>query len=220
MTNALFITFEGPEGGGKSTQAKLLAKWMKDRNIPHILTKEPGTEHIEECKKIRELLLDPNYSLAPNAELFLFLADRAQHVEQLIKPNLEKGIHVICDRYSDSTKSYQSARGISRDKIDFIVDFATGKLMPNITFLLDIPIEVGLERAKAKSIYKDGDRMEKEDNKFHKAVRNNFLKLAESITEEHRFRIIDASPPKDIETIHKEIIGVVSKELWLKGGNL
>jgi dTMP kinase len=138
----------------------------------------------------------------------------------VIVPNLEKGVHVICDRFSDSTKAYQQVRGITRDKIDFLIKFATGGLVPDITFLLDIPVEVGLERAKAKSIYKEGDRMEKEDIKFHESVRNNFLKLAESITEQHRFKVIDAAPPKDIETIHKEVVSAISKELWLRGEEL
>ena len=214
---ALFITFEGPDGGGKTTQANLLSKWMKERNITHILTKEPGTPYIEECKKIRELLLDPSHTLCPNTELFLFLADRAQHVEHLIRPKLEQGIHVIGDRYSSSTICYQQARGISRDKIQVFNDFATGCLVPDITFLLDAPIEVGLERARSKSIYKNGDRMEKEDKYYHEVVRNNFLKLAESIAEQHRFQVIDTTPPKTIEKTHKEITEIIAKKLWLKG---
>lgn len=214
MAEALFITFEGGEGGGKSTQAKLLYDWMENRNIPCVLTKEPGTSYVEECVKIRELLLNPQYSLVPSAELLLFLADRAQHIEKFIKPNLEKGIHVICDRYSDSTRVYQSARGLSKRIIDQLLDFATGGLKPDLTFLLDVPVEVGLERARAKSIYKEGDRMEKAGEKFHNDVKYGFLKLAESIEDGARWRVINAAPPKTIDEIHNEVVQYISLELW------
>lgn len=212
----LFFTLEGGEGGGKSTQAKLLSEWMDKRGIEYVLTKEPGSNYIAECVKIRELLLNPKDDLSPNTELLLFLADRAAHVDKLIKPALENGKHVICDRYADSTRVYQCARGLSRAKIDLLIDFATNGLQPDLTIVLDVPVEVGLKRAKAKSIYKDGDRMEKADNKFHQDVRHGFLKLAESITERHRFKVINAAPPKTIEEIHEEIIKCVSKKLWIE----
>jgi len=210
----LLITLEGGEGSGKTTQARLLFDWMQKRKIPCVLTKEPGSEHIEECVKIRELLLNPQNTLSSSSELLLFLADRAQHVNSLIKPSLEAGKHVICDRYADSTRVYQSVRGFSRDKIDTLLDFATGGLMPDVTFLLDIPVDIGLERAKAKSIYKDGDRMEKAGREFHEAVRFGFLKLAESVSEEHRFQVINSSPPKALEETHQEIVTLVSQKLW------
>lgn len=216
MIKPLFITFEGGEGAGKSTQIQLLSEWMEKRNIEHVLTKEPGSNMIEECVKIRELLLNPDNNLSANSELLLFLADRAQHVDKLIKPSLQSGKHVICDRYSDSTRVYQCARGLSRVKVDMLIDFATNNLKPDLTFILDIPVEVGLERAKAKSIYKEGDRMEMAGNKFHQDVRHGFLKLAENIVEKYRFKIINASPPKNVEEIHKEIIEVISKKLWIE----
>ena len=211
----LLITLEGGEGGGKTTQAELLSRWMKTRGIKHKLTKEPGSTQIEECIKIRELLLNPTSSLVPAAELLLFLADRAQHVNKLIKPSLAAGEHIICDRYSDSTRVYQCARGLNRNKIDILLNFATDGLVPDLTFLLDVPVDVGLERAKAKSIYKEGDRMEKAGEQFHKDVRYGFLRLAESIEEQHRFQVIDAAPPKTIEEIHNEIIDHVSKKIWI-----
>lgn len=214
MSDALFITFEGGEGGGKSTQAELLFSWMKQRNIPCLLTKEPGSPYVDECVKIRELLLNPTNDLTTNAELLLFLADRAQHVEKFIKPTLEKGTHVICDRYSDSTRVYQSARGLSKRIIDILLDFATSNLSPSVTFLLDVPVDVGLTRAKAKSIYKDGDRMEKAGEKFHKDVKYGFLKLAESLEDGLRWKVINASPPKSIQDIHKEITDHISLKLW------
>lgn len=214
MDKGLFFSFEGIDGSSKSTQVQLLSEWMTKRSIAHILTKEPGSNHIEECVKIRELLLNPKYDLANNAELLLFLADRAQHVTKLIKPALAEGKHVICDRYADSTRVYQCARGLSRSKVDMLIDFATDGLKPDLTFILDIPVEIGLKRARAKSAYKDGDRMESAGTKFHEDVRHGFLKLAESITE-HRFRVINVAPPKTIEEIHKEIIEHVSKKFWI-----
>jgi len=211
----LFFTFEGIDGSSKTTQITLLDNWMKDRNIPHIITKEPGCPFIPECNKIRELLLDPKNDISDTAELLLFLADRAQHVEKFIKPQLEKGIHIISDRFSDSTRVYQVARGLARNKIDMLIDMATGGLVPDLTILLDVPVEVGLERAKAKSIFKEGDRMEQAGNRFHESVRHGFLKLAESVSENHRFAIIDASPPKTIEEVHNEVVKIVSKKLWV-----
>lgn len=211
----IFISFEGGEGGGKTTQVKLLSDWMTKRSIDHITTKEPGSNELQECIQIREVLLNPKNDLVPNAELLLFLADRAQHVDKLIKPSLSSGKHVICDRYSDSTRVYQSARGLNKAKIDVLIDFATGNLKPDLTFILDVPVEVGLKRAKAKSIYKDGDRMEKADSLFHQDVRYGFLKLGESISEQHRIKIINVSPPKSIMEIHQEIVKCVSEKLWL-----
>jgi dTMP kinase len=188
---------------------------MKNRNIPHMLTKEPGCPYIPECGKIREILLDPKNELTDSAELLLFLADRALHVEMFIKKQLEQGIHVISDRYADSTRIYQCARGFSRTKIDMLLEFATGGLTPDLTILLDVPVNIGLERARAKSIFKDGDRMEQAGVKFHEDVRHGFLKLAESLSERYRFVVIDTSPPKTIEETHKEIVKVVSKKLWI-----
>lgn len=214
MSKGLFITLEGGEGCGKTTQADKLCEWMENRKISHIKTKEPGSSFIKECVKIRNLLLDPENDIVPLSELFLFLADRAQHVERFIKPELEKGNHVICDRYADSTRVYQCARGLSRDKIDILIDFATNNLVPDITFILDIPVDVGLERAKAKT-NGTGDRIEQAEMKFHEDVRHGFLKLAESIQEEQRFQIINAAPPKTIEEIHEEITKHLSKKLWI-----
>lgn len=215
MGKAIFFTFEGGEGSGKSTQVQLLSDWMKKRNIPHVLTKEPGCPYIQECVKIRELLLDPKNELTPTAELLLFLSDRAQHVEMFIRKQLDKGVHVIGDRFSDSTRIYQCARGFSRSKIDMLLELATGGLTPDLTILLDVPTAIGLERAKAKSIFKNGDRMEQAGTKFHEDVRHGFLKLAESLSERHRFVVIGTEPPRTIEETHEEIVKHVSKKLWV-----
>lgn len=216
MGRGLFITFEGGEGGGKTTQVNKLSEWMKERGIKHEITKEPGCQHIEECVKIRQLLLDPSNNLRPTSELLLFLADRAQHVECFIRPQLESGVHVLCDRFSDSTRIYQGARGFSRSKVDFLLDFATTGLNPDLTFVLDVPVDVGLTRARAKSIYKEGDRMEMAGVQFHEDVRHGFLRLAENV-KETRFHVINAAPPHTVDQIHTEVTEVLSRRLWTNG---
>jgi len=211
MNNTLFITFEGIEGCSKSTQSQMLYDWMQQKNIDCVITKEPGSPHIEECKKIREIVLNPKNEINPTAELFLFLADRAQHVD-FIKENLKNGKCVICDRYIDSTRAYQSARGFSRSKIDDLLSFAINDLYPDLTILLDLDVEIGLKRAKKVSEFKGGDRMELAEGSFHSAVRYNFLQIASSITDQHRFKVVDAN--QTIDTIHKEIVHAVSRRLW------
>lgn len=206
---SLFITFEGGEGSGKSTQAKLLFEWMQRNNMPSVITKEPGSNHIKECVKIRELLLNPQYSLSNSTELLLFLADRAQHVSSFIKPSLNAGKHVICDRYADSTRVYQNICGLNIKIIDFMLNFAINGLIPDITFILDIPVNIGLKRAKIKSPYKEGDRIENANNSFHESVRDGFLKLAKT---ENRFHVINFS--ETIEEIHSKIVSIISKKLW------
>lgn len=214
MERGLFITFEGGEGSGKTTQVSRLEEWMSQRGIEHTITKEPGSAHLVECAKIRKLVLDPSNNIGSRAELLLFLADRAQHVEKFIKPTLESGKHVICDRFSDSTRVYQGSRGLSRQKIDLLLDFTTDNLDPDLTIVLDVPVDVGLTRAKAKSIYKEGDRMEMAGVQFHEDVRHGFLRLAEN-PKETRFHIINAAPPKSIEEIHQEVVREVSRRLWV-----
>lgn len=214
MTKPLFITFEGGEGTGKTTQIHLLSAWMEDRNIPHIVTKEPGSD-LPECKKIREILLNPESDIVDAAELLLFLADRAQHVERMLKPALESGKHVLCDRYTDSTRVYQGIRKLGRTKLDPLLEFATRGLMPDMTIIIDVPVETGLERAKgAGGEYEGGDRMERQANAFHQSVRQGFLKLAESLSEQGRMVLVDAAPPKTIEQIHEVIVARVASRLW------
>lgn len=214
MSKPLFITFEGGEGAGKTTQLELLSQWMAKLNIPHILTKEPGSPHLNECVKIRKLLLDPQNDLTPTSELMLFLADRAQHVANLIRPKLAAGFHVICDRYIDSTRVYQGvSRGLGRTRLDPMLEYATGGLVPDATFVFDVPPEVGLQRARAKD--GGGDRIEREALEFHMRVRQGFLRLAESLSEQGRIILVNAAPPKTVEAIHAEVIAHISRRLWV-----
>jgi dTMP kinase len=214
MSRSLFVSFEGGEGAGKTTQIEMLDKWMAKLNIPHVLTKEPGSPHLPECVKIRQLLLDPANDLVPASELMLFLADRALHVEKLIRPRLEAGLHVICDRYVDSTRVYQGvSRGLGRARLDPMLEFATGGLMPDLTFVFDVPPEIGLQRARAKGA--GGDRIEREALAFHARVRQGFLKLAENLSEQGRIVLVNAAPPRTADAIHAEVVAHVSKRLWV-----
>ncbi len=197
----IFITFEGIEGCGKSTQATLLSDFFHNKKIDCVLTHEPGGTQISE--KIRDLLLDKNnLKMEPLTELFLYFASRAQHTFEKIKPALEAGTHVISDRYFDSTIAYQGeGRYILKQKLIETNNFATGGLIPHITFLIDLPVEIGLSRIKNK------DRIEQESIEFHNRVRGAYLTLARENPE--RIKIIDGT--KSIEDIHKEVVNIVLK---------
>ncbi len=197
-----FITFEGVEGAGKSTQAKMLHAFLQKRNIPSILTREPGGTNLG--KKIREILLTPTEEIfPPNAELMLYEADRNIHVHNVIKPNLEKGITVICDRFTDSTLAYQGyARGLDLNLIEELNNIATEGLKPDLTFLIDIPVEEGFKRIKKE---REIDRIEQESFEFHKRLREGFLKIAEK--DKRRVIVIDGkkSPNEIFEEIVKNL---------------
>ena len=184
---SLFITFEGGEGCGKSVQAKALYKRLSQLAIPVLLTYEPGGTPAS--KKIGGWLKwARNIDISPLTELMLFNAARAQLVNEVIKPNLERGAVVICDRYADSTTAYQSyGRGLDREMVETVNNTATQGLKPDLTILLDISPEEGFERKKGRR----QDRFEREDMAFHRRVREGYLKLAASDPE--RWLVIDAS---------------------------
>ena len=188
----MFITFEGIEGCGKSTQAKRLSKRLRQFNIPLILTLEPGGTRIG--KDIRKILLDSrNQDLVALAELFLYAADRAQHVKKVIKPALELEKWVICDRFFDATTVYQGyARGQDKELIKILNDKASFGIKPDITFLVDCPARIGIERAlkrNKESLKESEDRFEREKMEFHEAVRNGYLFMAKE--EPERFVVVD-----------------------------
>ncbi len=198
-----FITFEGIEGCGKSTQAKMLKEYLEKLSQPTLLTREPGGPEISE--KIRRILLSvDNDEMLPETEMLLYMASRSQHTGQWIIPALQKGMWVISDRYYDSTLAYQgAARKIDRQIIDLITRYATYGLVPDITFLVDLPAEIGLSRIAAK----DADRMEKESLAFHRNVRDGFLAIAAS--EQARYVILDGK--KSIDEIHLDVIKAVEE---------
>ncbi|HJP83902.1 MAG TPA: dTMP kinase [Fimbriimonadaceae bacterium] len=183
----MFITFEGPEGAGKTTAIAGIAERLRNRGESVLVTREPGSG--EFGTKVREILLHGG-SMPPEAELFLFLADRASHVRQTILPALDRREIVLCDRYADSTFVYQSVvRGLDPEFVNTANDVATGRLAPTATFLLDIDPEIGLSRIRSK------DRLDLEPLEFHERVRYAFLKLAAA--EPERWRVIDGTLPAD-----------------------
>lgn len=197
----LFITFEGTEGSGKSTQVKLLLAALKAKNIPCLKTREPGGPPISEA--IRTILLNPEFSeMQPETELLLYMASRAQHTAQWILPALQRNEVVLCDRYNDSTIAYQgAARDLDQDFIAALARFSTRSLVPDITFLIDLPVETGMARIKNRSL----DRMENEAIGFHRKVREQYLRLAQS--EAFRYIVLDGS--LDQNMIHRLILNHV-----------
>jgi len=197
----LFITFEGIEGSGKSTQVQLLVKALKLRGIPYLTTREPGGTIISEA--IRSILLNPDYAeMSPETELLLYCASRAQHTTELIIPALEAGMIVICDRYYDSTYAYQgAARDLDENLIDTLTNFATSGHIPDITFLIDLSVEKGLARIKNRTL----DRLEKEAVEFHQRVREQFLSIANKCPS----RYVVLNGDKTPEEIHQRIVSAL-----------
>ncbi len=200
-----FITFEGIEGCGKTTQIKLAGEYLKQHHIPCITTEEPGGSPLG--RRIREILLNKGSleEICGETELLLFSAARAQHVREVIIPALREGKVVLCDRYYDATIAYQGfGRKLDIEFIGIINDFSSCNLKPGLTFLLDLPVEAGLKRAMDRISRIKGpaeDRFEREDLEFHRRVREGYLFLAGQ--EEKRFRIIDST--RNIETVHHDI---------------
>lgn len=191
---ACFITFEGIEGCGKTTQVRLLADLLMSRGHTVTVTREPGGCAIAD--QVRAILLDAeNRALVPLAELLLYAAARAQHVEEIIRPALAAGGIVICDRFTDATVAYQGyGRSLDLDLIDRLNRIATGGIMPDLTVLLDCPEETGLARAMERINACDGareERFEQESLRFHRAVRQGYLRLAGA--EPDRFIVLDAT---------------------------
>ncbi len=195
----MFVTFEGIEGSGKSTALKALAEALRAGGERVFVTREPGGCDLGLA--LRALLLDARKGpLSPRAELFLFLADRAQHVAHAIRPALEAGEIVLCDRFTDSTLAYQGdARGIDMAELRRLNAMATEGLAPDLTLLFDLPVETGLARAarrnRAEGTIESEGRFDAEKTAFHQKVRDGYLRLAAG--EPARFVIIDASAPAD-----------------------
>ncbi|MEW6616128.1 MAG: dTMP kinase [Thermodesulfobacteriota bacterium] len=204
----MFITFEGIEGCGKTTQISLLGNFLDTKGLPYIITREPGgTEIGEEIRKI--LLSSQNKDMSLTTELFLYLASRAQHIKEVIKPALVNKKIVLCDRFSYATIAYQVyARGFDLKLVKKLNQLATSGLTSDITILFDCPVDIGITRAigriRSEANQAREDRFEREDRSFHEKVREGYLKVArrnESII------VIDGT--KDIEIIHEEICKTV-----------
>jgi dTMP kinase len=203
MQQGKFISFEGIEGCGKTTQIALLSEYLKRRAIPHTITREPGGTAVGEG--IRKILLNSEtIHLTAASELLLFYASRSQNIQEKIKPALERGEMVICDRYYHASMAYQGyGRGIPLDFIRKLTNLVCSPYRPDLTFLLDIEPEVGLARARARNHARTEDegRFEAEDLEFYNKVRDGYLELA---SEDERMQLIYADRP--IEAVHRHIL--------------
>ena len=204
----ILITFEGCDGGGKTTQLQLLAERLKQAKRAFLALREPGGTDIGET--VRSILLKKKHSsLCAEAELLLFEAARAQLVHEVIRPALNEGKVVLCDRFMDSTKAYQGAgRYLSLKAIDVMNAFATGDVCPNMTFLLDVPPEISRQRILQR-MFSDLDRMEGEELSFYERVRKGYLRLA--ATHPERITVVDACRDKEViaDFIWEKVQGIL-----------
>ena len=212
MINPKFITFEGGEGSGKSTQVEMLARAFKNHHFPIVCSREPGGSIGAE--EIRNLIVSGRINRwQPKTEVFLHSAARIEHVTQLIEPALSSGKTVICDRFFDSTFAYQGfGYGIDLTELKKINEFAIGKLKPDVSVILDLPVSEGLKRARARN--SGEDRYEKMKINFHEKVRQGFFELARQDAD--RFEIIDASDP--ITTVHNKILELCREKFMIDLG--
>jgi dTMP kinase len=202
----LFITFEGTEGSGKSVQARLLAARLRAAGHVVVETREPGGTPLGQ--RVRDIVLGRGeLDISPSAEALLMNASRAQLVEKVIRPALERDDVVVCDRFADSTLAYQGAgRGLGLDRLDAVISFATAGLRPDMTLLLDLPVEVGLARKHAQE---QSNRFEAETLAFHARVRSAYRALAAA--EPARWRCFDGTAP--VDRVADEIWGAVAARM-------
>ncbi len=209
-----FITFEGGEGAGKSTQVQRLSERLRARGLDVVVTREPGGS--PRAERIRaSLLAGEGRAYGPLAEAVMFSAARADHVETVIRPALASGAVVVCDRFSDSTRAYQGSRGgVAPDLLQALERIVVGETRPDLTLVLDVPAEVGLGRAAARrgGPARPADRFESEDAAFHARLREAFLAIARA--EPERCRVIDAT--RDPEVVAHEVWSVVARRLNLE----
>ena len=199
-----FITFEGIDGSGKSTQMRMLASELRLRGLEVVTTREPGGTSLG--KRIRTVLLDLQEQVDPLAELLLYAADRAQHVRTLLRPALEQGRLVLSDRYADATVAYQGAgRGFPPETVAEVVKLATGGLKPDLTLIFDLSVAECTTRARRRAHNGQVDRLDTEDAAFYTRVRNAYLQIAEA--EPERVRLVDASG--SIDETHARVVDVV-----------
>ena len=197
--SGLFITFEGADGCGKTTQIKLIDEYLRKKGYKTLLTREPGAKGLG--VKLREILLNYDGEVSPRCESFLFLADRAQHVDCIIKPAIKEGIIVLCDRHTDSTIAYQGyGRGVNIDELKRLNELATGGLKPNLTLVYDVDVETSQNR-----VGNEKDRMESAGREFFERVRKGFLEIAKQ--EPERVKVIDST--QTIEEIHAKTAELV-----------
>lgn len=203
-TSGRFITLEGGEGAGKSTNLEYICERLRASGIPVLVTREPGGTELGE--RIRALLLDPaNKGMHADTELLLMFAARAQHLHQVVWPALERGEWVICDRFTDATFAYQGGgRGLDTHRIEVLQDWVQAGFQPAMTLLFDLPVETGLERAGKRGAL---DRFEQEQQAFFERVRQSYLERARAFPA--RFRVIDAAQP--LAAVQAQLDGVIEE---------
>ncbi len=204
MPRGLFITLEGGEGAGKSTNLAFVRQWLRHEGCDVVVTREPGGTELGE--RIREILLhSQQLHITPESEMLLMFAARSEHIDKVIRPALAAGKVVLCDRFTDATYAYQGGgRGLDTDRIAAIEDWVQGELRPDLTLLFDVSVEAGRERAGQRS---QPDRFERENNEFFQRVREAYL--ARSAREPERIRVIDASRP--LERVEQQIVSVLQE---------
>lgn len=210
----MFITFEGPEGSGKTTHSRLLYEYLLDEDYPAVLTREPGGTRISDS--VRQILLDPeNVDILPRTEILLFSASRAQLSDEFIRPHLEQGKMVICDRYADSTMAYQGyGLGLDLEALQAITVFATGGLSPDLTLYLDLPVEEGLKRrlgltgdselpgpGTQLALFRKWDRLDRKEVEYHRRVQKGYEQLM--LAEPDRWHRVNAS--RSVEEVQDDV---------------
>lgn len=206
-----FITIEGTDGAGKSTQRSIIVEHLESVGIPCIATREPGGTALGES--IRQLLLDRgDLDITPAAQLLLVFAARAQHLAQVIEPALARGEWVVCDRFTDATYAYQGAGGgLGFDAVATIEQWVQGTLRPDLTLLVDVPVEVGAARSRERG--GDGDRFERLDRDSKERIRRAYLELARMYPD--RIRTVDGS--QDVETVRGRVVAIIDR--WIATGH-
>ena len=206
MKKGLFITFEGADGCGKTTQMKLLADYLKTQGLEVVLTREPGGKGLGE--KVREILLNYDGEVSDRCESFLFLADRAQNIDIIVNPAVEQGKIVLCDRHIDSTVAYQGyGRGLDLERIKMLNNLATNGRKPDLTIVFDIDVETSMKRVGSEK-----DRMESAGIEFHNKVRNGYLEIAKE--EPDRIKVVDAC--KTIAEVFEDVKKLADNYLFTK----
>ena len=198
MSKGMFITFEGADGCGKSTQLSLLSEHLTKNGFKVLVTREPGAKGLGE--RLRDILLNYDGEVSNRCESFLFLADRAQHIDTIVKPAIENGYIVLCDRHTDSTVAYQGyGRGLDIERINYLNDLATDGLKPNLTFVFDVDVDTSMSRVGSQK-----DRMESAGIEFFNKVRQGYLEIAKK--EPDRVKVIDSTLP--IEDVFERVISI------------
>ena len=203
MMKAKFITLDGIDGAGKTTQLNVIKEWFSQNQLPVVFTREPGSTPIGE--QLRDLALNPKSSLSPKAETLLMFTSRQQHLDDVVYPNLAQNVHVVCDRFTDSTFAYQGGgRGVPHEQIAEMERWVQGDLQPDLTIILDVPLEVALERIERS---REKDRFEREGSGFYAAVRDVYLQRATSNSQ--RYVVINSN--RDKEIVKQEIHAVLNQ---------